>query len=286
MHNGVRNATELLTQEIGQAGRVSLPGRVRLAADAPAGTTALTITSSAADADTLATSGMFVGEFLLIGTNDSQETVRISAFGADTITLAEGLVNDHLAPAPIQAVGGFAEGIIPPLAIGYPNGSTPSVLKIFGDIHDNGRMMYIEYVCDTGNQRLYRNSMPFDAVGKPWPTVEQILIDNIENNPPDPNGNVTPCFTYQVQSVLNRPYVVGVAITLTVHTQNIDRNTADFQRETKALLNVSPRNVFNVWQLASLNMMNRIQPIPPQVQPLLGSYTVTQIETPLVEQIP
>ena len=27
MHNGVRNATELLTQEVGQAGRISLPGR-------------------------------------------------------------------------------------------------------------------------------------------------------------------------------------------------------------------------------------------------------------------
>ena len=32
MHNGVRNATELLTQEVGQAGRISLPGPVTLAA--------------------------------------------------------------------------------------------------------------------------------------------------------------------------------------------------------------------------------------------------------------
>ena len=36
MHNGVRNATELLTQEIGQAGRVSLPAPVTLNAATPA----------------------------------------------------------------------------------------------------------------------------------------------------------------------------------------------------------------------------------------------------------
>jgi len=39
--------------------------------------------------------------------------------------------------------------------------------------------------------------------------------------------------------------------------------------ETKALLNVSPRNVFNVWQLAGLGVTNRVQPIPPSVQALL-----------------
>jgi hypothetical protein len=32
---------------------------------------------------------------------------------------------------------------------------------------------------------------------------------------------------------------------------------------------VSPRNVVNVWQLASLDYRNRIQPIPPTVVALL-----------------
>src|SRR5678815_272371 len=60
MHNAVRNATELLTQEIGQAGRITLPGRVTLAADAPKATNVLTVNSTAADANNPATVGMFL----------------------------------------------------------------------------------------------------------------------------------------------------------------------------------------------------------------------------------
>ena len=60
-------------------------------------------------------------------------------------------------------------------------------------------------------------------------------------------------------------YVTDVAITLTVQTQNRDRKTGGFQTETKALLNVSPRNVFNVWQLATLGVTSRVQPTPASV---------------------
>ena len=38
---------------------------------------------------------------------------------------------------------------------------------------------------------------------------------------------------------------------------------------TKALLNVAPRNVFNVWQVASLTYMDRIEPLPASVVALL-----------------
>ena len=40
-----------------------------------------------------------------------------------------------------------------------------------------------------------------------------------------------------------------------VQTQLIDPITQQKQTETKALLNVSPRNVFNVWQLASAGVI-------------------------------
>ena len=143
-----------------------------------------------------------------------------------------------------------------------PNGSTPNRLKIFGDIHDDGNMVYVEFWCDTANGRLYRNSMPISPppANKPVPGVEQILIDNIEANP-----DGTPCFTYQTKTVTGTTFVVDVAITLTVRTQQRDKNTNDFQRETKALLNVSPRNVFNTWQMASLDIDNRVQPTPASV---------------------
>ena len=64
-------------------------------------------------------------------------------------------------------------------------------------------------------------------------------------------------------------FVLDVAITLTVQTQQIDPITRQYQTETKALLNVSPRNVFNVWQLASAGVSGRIQPMPPTVTTLL-----------------
>jgi hypothetical protein len=54
-----------------------------------------------------------------------------------------------------------------------------------------------------------------------------------------------------------------------VQTQVIDPVTKQFQTETKALLNVSPRNVFNAWTVASLSIFERIQPIPPSVTLLL-----------------
>jgi hypothetical protein len=161
----------------------------------------------------------------------------------------------------VQVPGGFAAGVVPSTTL---NGSTATKLKIFGDINSDGNMVYVEYWCDTANGRLYRNSMPFTQVGKPAYTVDMVLIDNIQANP----GGAA-CFTYQTQGAGGATYVTDVAITLTVRTQNRDRKTGDFQSETKALLNVSPRNVFNVWQLAGLSITNRVQPTPATITALL-----------------
>ena len=51
------------------------------------------------------------------------------------------------------------------------------------------------------------------------------------------------------KTIANDVFVIGVAITLTVQSQDKDPITQEFQQESKALLNVSPRNVFNAWQL-------------------------------------
>ena len=258
MHNGVRNATELLTQEVGQAGRISLPAAVTLAAPVVAGVGNL-ITVSSSD-------GMFVGEQLLLGVDNQQETVTVANINGQVITLAGVPGYDHPAGAPVTAPGGFAAGVVPPNAA---NGSTATRLKIFGDIHDDGTLVYVEYFCDQAAGRLYRNVMPITAGAKAAPGVEQILIDNIEVNPPDVNGNVPDCFTYQTRTVTGTTFVIDVAITLTVRSQQVDKNTGTFARETKALLNVAPRNVFNVWQMASLDIDNRVQPMPPSLLNLL-----------------
>jgi prepilin-type N-terminal cleavage/methylation domain-containing protein len=256
MFAGVRNATALLEQEVGQAGRVALPAPVSLSAAVAAGVNTVTVTSTA---------GMFVGERLVIGAGTPSETVTLTGVGADTITAT--FLNNHVANEPVMSQGAFSAGVIPPTDSNGnvdPNGSSGSVLKIFGDINGTGSMVYVEYTCDIAAGRLYRNQMDWKANDKAKPTVEQILVENIKANPKN-----TPCFTYQTKVVNKDVFVIGVAITLTVESQDVDPITHKFQRESKALLNVAPRNVFNAWQLASLDIDNRVQPTPQTIKDLL-----------------
>ena len=160
-----------------------------------------------------------------------------------------------------MALGGFASGVVPPSTT---DGSTGSVLKIYGDINADNNMVYVEYTCDTAAHLLYRNSMPWNAGSKPAVTPDQVLLTNIVANP-----NATPCFTYQTETVNGTTFVTDVAITLTVQTQQQDPVTRQFQTETKALLNVSPRNVVNVWALASVGLTDRVQPMPATILNLL-----------------
>jgi hypothetical protein len=252
MHSGVRNATELLQQEVGQAGRVTLPGPVTLTAAVAAGTATIGVSSAA---------GMFAGERLVIGTGANEETVTLTAVDPDADTITATFVGSHAAGAPVQVHGGFASGVVP---TSMADGSSETVLKIYGDVDGNGNMRYVEYTCDTAGGNLYRNTVPFDAEEKPAVTVAEVLLNNIL---PNPDG--TPCFTYQEKTVSGTDFVVQVAITLTVQTGEPDPITGLFQTETKALLNVSPRNVFHVWQLASLGITNRVQPMPASVAALL-----------------
>jgi prepilin-type N-terminal cleavage/methylation domain-containing protein len=248
MHSGVRGATELMQQEVGQAGRIALPGAVTIGGTGvTAGTATPTVSSS---------SGMFVGEMLVIGGGSTEETVTVTAVPSATQFTAT-FANSHSSGESVQVLGGFYHGIVPPTVT---NGSTASVLKMFGDLNGDGNMVYVEYTCDTGAGNLYRNSMAWNATSKPTVGVAQILLNNIIANP-----SSAACFTYQTSTAGTTVYVIGVAITLTVQTQQIDSFTKTYQRETKALLNVSPRNIFNVWQLASAGVLTRAQPTPPQI---------------------
>lgn len=254
MHSGVRNATELLQQEVGQAGRIALPAAVTLTdAVAAAGTNEISVSS---------VSGMFVGEKLVVGTGANEETVTLTDVDTTNSEITAVFLMAHPSGAPVNVYGGFASGVVPTTAT---NGSTGSVLKIFGDVNSDGNMVYVEYTCDTNGGNLYRRSVDFTDTAKPAISADMSLLNNIK---PNPDG--TDCFTYQVESVNNVPFVVDVAITLTVETPDPDPVTGLHQEETKALLNVSPRNVFNVWQLAGLGISNRVQDMPASVTTLIG----------------
>ena len=106
-----------------------------------------------------------------------------------------------------------------------------------------------------------------------------LLLDNLGQNP-----SSAPCFTYTTKDApvnltgggtATETFVVNVAVTLTVNTQNKDLQTAATQTETKALLNIAPRNVFEAWQLASSpSGYVRAQPMPSNVYNNLLSSTL------------
>lgn len=250
MHASVRGATELLQQEIGQAGRVALPAPVTLTSAVAEGVNTVTVSS---------TSGLFPGANVVVGTGALRETVTLTAAAAGSITgkFAEA----HIAGEPVTILGGFPTGVVPPT---LANGSTGTKLKLYGDINDDGQMVYVEYTCDFATNNLYRNVMAWNAGSKPALTEEMVLLNNVIANP----GN-TPCFTYQTELVTGTTYVTGVAVTLSVRSQQIDHYSKQTLAATKTLLNVSPRNIFLVWSMASIGITNRLQPMPPTVTALL-----------------
>lgn len=251
LYGSVRGAIELMQQEISQAGSISLPGLVTTTSTVPsAGSQTIGISSSA---------GIFTGERLVIDTGANAETVTVASVGTNQIT--GSFIRTHLSGVPVIVAGGFATGIVPTTVT---NGSAGNVLKLYGDLNDDGTLMYAEYTCDTTSGNLYRNVMAITSGSKPAVTNANVVLNNVQ---PNPNGAA--CFSYQQQTVGADTYVTDVAVTLTVRTQNKDVFTNDYQTETAALLNVSPRNVFETWQAASLGQTLRVQPMPASVQALL-----------------
>jgi type II secretory pathway pseudopilin PulG len=278
MHTSVRSVTELLQQEIGQAGKVSLGGPTSLVtltsavAASAGGTTPVSFSLSATP--TTPVPKVYPGEVLTIDVGTNQEAVTVLTWASGSGTAI--FTNPHAASVPVNALGAFATGVVPPgtTCAGVACGSDPTHLKLYGDINGDGNMMYVEYTCvpgpTTAPGTLYRHQMPFDqTTAKTANDNTMILLDNVLFNPNDPNGNAVPCFAYQVQPLGSGTCVTNVAVTLTVQTQNKDLQTGQLQRETKALLNVAPRNVVEVYATASLVDPTRAQPTPTTVAALL-----------------
>lgn len=312
MHTSVRSATELLQQEIGQAGKISLPtpvGGNTWALTTPIGVGAggnpVTAAVTFNVVDAVGNPVLFEGEWITVDTGLNAETVQLTCtagpgncpFASNAWTATFNNVHTLIAlpgvfGVPISAPGAFSTGIIPPAAgvvpapptgyAGYPvwpvnvpaQGSTGNVLKLYGDVNGDGEMVYVEYTCVQGTPAapgfLYRNQVNFfDSNVVPALDPSKIILSGVLANPPSPTGAAVPCFTYQLQTRdgalaarNDMAFVTDVAVTLTVQTPNKDPQTAQFQTETKALLNVSPRNVYEAFDFAQLDYSNRIQPTP------------------------
>jgi prepilin-type N-terminal cleavage/methylation domain-containing protein len=280
MHTSVRSATELLQQEIGQAGRMSLPAAVTPVT--MAGPIAASATAQAASLSS--TVNMFQYMLLDVDAGQNFEVVTVTAVAPGSITAVFSKPHSGTS-IPVQVSGSFGSGIVPPAAgltcansgytaySGTGTGSDCNTLKLYGDINGDGNLLYVEYSCDTSTNpgMLYRNEVPNAVVlgtTKPAVNSSMYLLNNVE---PNPNGSG--CFNYQVQNAtvngVVTPFVTDVAVTLTVQTQLLDPQTHQYQQETKALLNITPRNVFYVWEATSLGEVPRNQPMPANIANLL-----------------
>ena len=335
MHTSVRSATELLQQEIGQAGKVSLPPPPAgtawaMVGPAPAGvvvnpaTGIITLNVTFNVVDSAGNPVLFEGEWVTVEAGQTlalcptcgRETVQLTCAAGPgncpnpSNTWRATFVDNHvLAPIPgtgtvgaqISLPGAFSTGIVPPAAgvmpappagyagypvfpAGYPVGNQPAkgssgtVLKLYGDVNGDGEMVFVEYTCVQGTPAapgfLYRNQVRFmDSQVVPPNAPSKIVLTGVLQNPNDAAGNPVPCFTYQLQTkgglnaaASDLAFVTDVAVTLTVQTSNPDPQTHILQQETKALLNISPRNVYDAWDFATLDYSDRIQPAPPLIK--------------------
>lgn len=330
MHTSVRSATELLEQEIGQSGKLSLPPTppntawallppgVPAAAFALKPDTPIPFAANFNVVDTNPATGaqtpvLFEGEWITVDTGLNKEAVQLTCPAGPgncpnpsnawiaTFTYSHtpvAIPGTGTFGVPISVPGAFSTGIIPPAAgvmpappagyAGYPvwpvnapgQGSSGTVLKLYGDINGDGHMVYVEYTCVPGTPAnpgfLYRNQVNFwNLPVVPPLDPSMIVLTGVLANPNSPAGAAVPCFTYQLQTregvnaaLRDMTFVTDVAVTLTVQTSNPDpqvpliNGQPNYQTETKALLNVSPRNVFNAYEFATLDYLNRVQPTP------------------------
>jgi prepilin-type N-terminal cleavage/methylation domain-containing protein len=264
MYENVRGSAELMEQEVGQAGLVSLPATTLNAVVAIGATTA-TVSS---------TTSMYNGEQLLVDAGSVlEESVTLSANPtATTITVSPAFAHAHASLAPVTVLGAFPSGVVPP---GTTDGSTSvnepgvSVLNLVGDINSDGSLVYVRYTCDTSvTPGTLTRSITTITPGVNAIAAAQTLLSTLI-----PNPNNTPCFQYTTypvtvvtaagSTVYN--FVTNVGLTISVQSLKPDPQTNQYLTMTKSFLDMSPRNVMAGFELANASLANRIQAAPPNV---------------------
>jgi len=263
MYENVRSVAELLAQEIGQAGLVSLPTTTLSAAVAA---------NAAAQAVNVSqTASMYVGEQLLVDAGSaSEELVTLTAV---TSTTMSGIFQHaHASGAPVTVLGAYPSGIVPP---GATDGSTSvaepgkSVLNMYGDINGDGSLVYIRYTCDTSaTPGTLTRSVTTITPGVNTINAAQTLLSTLIPNPPStayPTG--VPCFQYTSYPVgtPSNTYVTNVGLTISVRSLTPDPQTQAYLTMTKSFLDLSPRNVLAGFELGNAGLTTRLQAQPPNV---------------------
>jgi prepilin-type N-terminal cleavage/methylation domain-containing protein len=256
MYENVRGVAELMTQEIGQAGLVSLPS-----SPSPTLSSAVAPATLAQTVNVSSTVSMFVNEQVLVDAGNSEELVTLTAVTATTIKAIFGTA--HAAGAPISALGVFPSGIVAP---GTPNGSTANVLNIFGDINADGSLVYVRYTCTPGTSAApgtLTRSVTTIVPGVNAISASQTLLSTVIG------GVGAVCFQYTTQAAAGYTFVTNVGFTLSVQATRPDPQTLQYSTMTKSFLNLAPRNVLAGFEVATASspLTNRLQPALPATAP-------------------
>jgi Tfp pilus assembly protein PilW len=250
MYENVRGVAELMSQEIGQAGLVSLPASTL--------TAAVSANATAQPVNVSSTNSMFVNEQVLVdaGTNN-EELVTLTGVTAIAITGIFG--KPHAAGVPINVLGVFPDGVVAP---GTTDGSTANVLNIFGDINADGSLAYVRYVCTPGSTTApgtLTRSVTTITPGVNALHASQTLLSTVVG------GTGAVCFQYTTTVAAGFTFVTDVGFTLSVQATRPDPQTGVYPQMTKSFLDLTPRNVLAGLELANAGITNRLQPTPANV---------------------
>ena len=268
MYENVRGAAELMAQEIGQAGVLSLPASTLSAGVAASGTAQSVSVSS--------TTSMYAGagqtgEALLVDAGSAnEELVYLTAVSATKITAI--FTKAHAIGAPLTVLGVFPNGIVVP---GSTDGSTSnagaavSTLNLFGDINADGSLVYVRYTCDTSvTPGTLTRSVTTIIPGSTTISTAQTLLSTLIPNPANtayPTG--VPCFQYTAQTVgtPSNSIVTNVGLTISVRSLKADPRTGAYLTMTKSFLDLAPRNLLAGFELANAGLNTRLQATPSNV---------------------
>ncbi len=239
----LRGATELLQQEIGQAGYFGLAPRVLQAAVAP-GPDAQHVAVSSVDS-------LFAGARLYVGTGPARELIEVEAVGDGTL-LAK-FSKSHNSGSPVLAAGLLPEGILP--------SSSSSELRLLGDINGEGRLVIVQYQCDAASSVLRRTITPID---QDTPSSSEMLSGLIAN------AGGQACFEYDTVTAGGFTVVREVRIHLTIRAEEADIRSQQFA-ERRLDLTIKPRNLEQSLVLLERDAEEYLQPTPAVATALQGS---------------
>ncbi len=275
MESSIRSASELLQQEIGQAGSVSgvaftTPPALHTAV-AKNSISAVTLCLGS-NCTTSTTVGLYQGESVVIdyGTG-TQETVTLGAVTSTTISIpAPGFQQAHAIGATVTASGVIYQGA------SVTGGNT---LTLFGDINSDGNMYYVQYVCTQSSTApnygtLTRTITPVSAGSL---STTDTLVQGVTTNPDGSN-----CFTSTTQTVTAAStvcsagctFTTSVGLTLTTYSTQMDpqKNCAAASTNknclaivTNSFLNLTPRNILYAYNQAKSGSYGILQTTNPPI---------------------